>query len=343
MARVLMATGGTGGHVFPAMALAAELEDKVTLHFAGAKLASNRYFDQQAFPYTEIKSGAHIYELLPVCQGILQSLKLLKALSPQVVVGFGSYHSFPVLAAARLLRLPMILWAADSIPGKVIRWFSPYAQMTAIQFPAAAAHLKGATQLSAMPLRQGYFKQAIDRRTALNHYRLPGAKPVCLVFGGSQGARYLNEAVPEALQDFEVLHITGSEASVPCVAARYQSLGVTACVLPFESEMQRAWCAADIACLRAGAVTLAEQLAFEVPALLIPFPFAMEDHQTKNAEYIASLNLGIMLKEGSASATEMGAVLKKLLQSSSERQSSFQAYKQKGGVKTLKELVMERL
>lgn len=307
MPRLLIATGGTGGHIFPAQALAEGLKG-VEVLFAGAHLSSNRYFDKSRFAFRDVRSGAGVKGLLSVAGGIVDSVRVIRDFSPDLIVGFGSYHSFPLLAAGVFTRVPLVLWAADSVPGRVIRWFSPFAKVTAAQFPAASKQLKGTTCLADMPLR--YSKGAISKEEALAYYELPGKKPVCLVFGGSQGARFLNEKLPQVLGDFEVIHLAGS----PQEAARinYASFGIKAAVKPFETRMEMAWSAADVACLRAGAVTLAEALAFEVPALLIPFPHAMDNHQEMNADYLVSLGVAEKRLESTLKLEEVASLLHSL-------------------------------
>lgn len=343
MSRVLIATGGTGGHVFPAMALAHELKELgVDVEVAGAMLSSNRYIDK-TFPLHDVRSGSSVKSAFQITCGVYDSLKMIRFFNPRVIVGFGSYHTFPILAAGALKKIPLVLWAADSVPGKVIRWFSPFAKVTGVQFPEASNQLKGITALTGMPLRKGFHKDAISQAEARSYYKLPGKKPICLVFGGSQGAKYLNEHLPDGLDGFEVIHFAGSDREAEKVEKRYHERNVVAAVKAFEPEMARAWRAADIACLRAGAVSIAEQLAFEVPALLIPFPHAMDNHQEKNADYVVALHLAIKRLEGTTTSKEKGLLLQELWKTKKERQESFQLHKQKNTVKTLCALVMEHL
>lgn len=343
MPRVLIATGGTGGHVFPAMALANELKEAgMEVEVAGAKLSSNRYLDK-TFPFHDIRSGSGLKDVLQITCGVYDSLQKIRAFKPQVIVGFGSYHTFPLLAAGTLSKTPLVLWAADSVPGKVIRWFAPFAKVIGVQFPEAKKQLKGPAVLTSMPLRKGFHKEALSQREARNYYQLPGNKPVCLVFGGSQGAKYLNDHLPDSLEGFEAIHFTGSREEAERVERRYQARHIASAVKAFEPEMALAWRAADVACIRAGAVTIAEQLAFEVPALLIPFPFAMDNHQEKNADFVVSLNLAVKRLEGATTASERNLLLQQLWDTKKERQESFQSFKQKNQVTTLKALVMEQL
>ena len=342
MPKVLIATGGTGGHVFPALALASELEEKgVDVLMGGAKLSSSPFLRGHSVPLKDIRSGKNFREIFALGRGLYESVKLLRTFAPELIVGFGSYYSFPILAAGALCGVPILLWAADSIPGKVIRWFSPWAQLTALQFPVAAEHLKGKTTVCSMPLRQAL--KRVARKEALSRYGLEGRKPVCLVFGGSQGAKFLNRIAPLALTGFEVIHFSGNPEETPLLKGSYEALGIAAAVRDFEAEMQYAWSASDVVCMRAGALSIAELLEFEVPALLIPFPYASENHQEINADFAVSLGIASKSLESQMSPDALSRALRSLLQTGQERIDKLKAYKALEKRATLGELVMESL
>ncbi len=299
MPKLLIAAGGTGGHLFPAQALAQELlskNPKLELVFAGHGLSNSRYFNAEAFSYFDVASGtpfraSGLFSLLKIAAGTKKALKILKEFQPDLLVGFGSFHSFPLLLAAFMRGIPFLLFEANAAPGKVNRLFSKWAQVTALQFPHAAGKLRGKTLEVAMPMGERQKKFAIDKKAARLFFGLHPERFTFLVFGGSQGALSLNKIFCEAatflgkiLPEFQVIHLTGHKKDTEKVKNTYSLLNISACVKEFEQEMPIAWKAADFAIVRAGAATLSEQIIAEVPALLIPYPFASDDHQRKNAE-----------------------------------------------------------
>jgi UDP-N-acetylglucosamine--N-acetylmuramyl-(pentapeptide) pyrophosphoryl-undecaprenol N-acetylglucosamine transferase len=272
--KVLVATGGTGGHLFPAKQLTELMPDAESV-FAGHLLEKTPFFDRKV-PYYEIPSSNR--NPLILLTGLFRSFRLLWRFKPDVVVGFGSFHSFPVLLAAVLLRKKIVLFEANCSVGKVNRLFMPFAKKVAFQFP-----LKD-KKAAYVPLLPWIGKQTtmLSAAEARKSYGLDPDVFTILVFGGSQGAIFINKtfcAAAKLLQrPFQVIHFTGKEDSeikyeVPCV------------VLPFEKEMAKAYAAADLVVCRCGAGTTAELIRFQKPAILIPYPYAY-DHQRKNGEFL---------------------------------------------------------
>ncbi len=297
----MMAVGGTGGHIYPAVALADQIharDPSVEVLFAGGHLKNNPFFNQLGLPYKSI-TCAPFNSLNPIrlgsslslnIQGVYESVREIRRYAPSIIVGFGSYHSLPTLVAAKLCAVPVILFAADSHPGKVIRLFSGFSVATAVQFEEAAAYLKGCVHVVNMPLRKGMRNHAIAPSTARQYYGLDGNTTTMLVFGGSQGAAAINQAVlkmiaskgPSWSHRLQVIHIAGKEAFCSQLQQAYHDAGIKACIKPFEERMDLAWQACDFVLSRAGAASMAEQIEFEKPAILIPYPFASENHQEKN-------------------------------------------------------------
>jgi len=290
MPHIVIATGGTGGHIFPAEALAKELmADGYTITFIGGGLHTNRYFHRADFTYHEITAPPFsLLKLIPfslrIGRGITQACKLLEQLKPDLVIGFGSFYTVPVLTAARLHRAPILLFEPNAFPGKVTRLFSRWAKLSAVQFDEAGKHLKGPTSRVKMPLAN--FAIA-EKAQALDYFYLHSNLFTFLIFGGSQGARTINDlffaAARQAPALFQVIHITGDAAAAHDFRRKYAEAGIAACVKAFEERMDLAWSAASAAICRAGAATLAEARSYKVPSLVIPFAKAADDHQTKNA------------------------------------------------------------
>jgi UDP-N-acetylglucosamine--N-acetylmuramyl-(pentapeptide) pyrophosphoryl-undecaprenol N-acetylglucosamine transferase len=297
--RVIIAAGGTGGHLFPAQALAEELKEMLPgceILFLAKGLRTNPRFNNSQYPFHDIRANQiaiRPYTLMKACVniplGVLQSLKAMRQFAPDLVVGFGSYHTFPVLCAASLLDIPMVLHVADCVPGRVNRLFSKKAVLTGVFFPEAENALKGTVCRTTIPLRsQFYAPSKPSKEEAIVRYGLSEHKKTVLIFGGSQGAQKLNQLASQAicLTKLQVLHFTGSSTIQEELQELYARRGIAAVVRAFEPEMQYAWAAADLAIARAGASTIAEQMAFGVPSILVPYPYAMDQHQDKNAKYI---------------------------------------------------------
>lgn len=297
--RLVIAAGGTGGHLFPAMRLARYLHDKLPgleILFMGSGLESSPLFDRESFSYCDIPSapwrGIGPLSLWRLChgnsRGFLAANKRMKAFDPSAVIGFGSYHTLPVMAATWMRRCPLFLYEANTVPGKVNKLFSRYATTTAVQFPLVGDIMKGALLPVAIRRLRELPNPELKAR-ARHHYGLDPHLPTILIAGGSQGALVVNDAAIKALTPppfpLQVLHLTGSRAPLESYRSVYSESGVTAAILPFEPEMELAWAAADLFVGRAGAGTIAELLEAEVPALLIPYPWSRDHHQEKNGEF----------------------------------------------------------
>lgn len=306
--KVIITVGGTGGHIFPALALGKQLIQSNTaleIQYVGGNLSSNPYFENAIFPSHSISSAtfkqknpwAILQSIGKILLGISQSYKLLKSIQPDLVVGFGSYYTLPILLAAKMLGIPFILHEANSIPGKVNRLLSKYASAVGIHFPETANLLKGKTYEVGLPLRPGYHKGACTPSQAREYFDLDSSKFTILIFGGSQGAANLNKLVSQALthslkdqkMNVQIIHLTGDSTFAQFLRIEYQKSGLKACVKPFESRMDLAWQAADLSIARAGASTIAEAMEFEVPVILVPYPYATDHHQDKNADFLVQM------------------------------------------------------
>lgn len=276
--KVLIAAGGTGGHLFPAQQLTELLKEDCELIFAGYKLSQSHFFEKEKIPFREIPSSPIKKPLsffISSLKGLWKSVSLIWKWKPDVVVGFGSYHSFPVLLAAALLRKKLVLFEANCILGKVNRLFLPAAETIALQFPAI---VKKGVFVPMLPWKKKGWSGT--KEEARREYGLDPSRKTILVFGGSQGASFLNEKMPEVVQglDVQVLHLTGKGGK-----AEYSCSAV---VKEFETEMGKAYAAADLVVCRSGAGSCAELIQFQKPSLLIPYPYAAEDHQRINGHFL---------------------------------------------------------
>jgi UDP-N-acetylglucosamine--N-acetylmuramyl-(pentapeptide) pyrophosphoryl-undecaprenol N-acetylglucosamine transferase len=341
-AKILIATGGTGGHVYPAMGLAQQLLSEVPevrILFVGGGLEHNRYFDSRRFACESISCGflsghspwPFLRASYRITKGIWQSRRILREFMPDVVVGFGSYHAFPSVVAAKLMSIPIVLHEANMIPGKVNRFLAPWAELIGVQFPETARLLeektrgkvKGKAIEVGVPLREGFKYASISKAQALAYFGLDQNKVTLLVFGGSQGAAAINQIIKQALsalkRPLQVLHIAGESKCVQELSAFYEEKGIKACVKSFENRMEIAWQAADLAICRSGAGTIAEQMEFEVPAILIPFPRATENHQEHNADFmVATVGGAVKFLENEATSSRVVLCLHDLLKNEAE-------------------------
>lgn len=312
--KVMITSGGTGGHIFPAMALAEQLEPHAEVVFIGGGLSKNRYFHKEMFPYKDVSCGnvsfkkpfKSLVSFGNIIKGIWTSRQLIKQWKPDIVVGFGSYYTLPTILAAKICGIPIVLHEANRIPGRVNRLLSNHVALTGVHFPDTAFQLKGKSLEIPIPLRKEYKKDRMSLYDARAYFGLLPECSTFLIFGGSQGAQAINRLSSEALLlcekegfSFQVIHITGCDATAKELQAGYSKAGIRSCVKAFENHMHLAWQAADFMISRSGAGTVAEQLEFEVPGVLIPFPQAMDNHQESNADFMAYIiGGGIKCREG---------------------------------------------
>lgn len=287
---IVIACGGTGGHVFPGMATGQALKNRghaVTLWLSGRSIEESTLpgWDGPVF-----RTGARPigFRTLPALLAILvRVVRQLRIERPDVLLAMGCYSSVSPVLAARLLGIPVVLHEANAVPGKAVAFLSRFARVTAIGFPTTARLLPGrATVCTGMPVRSNIVGQPpMDGFT-------PGSGFTVLVTGGSLGAHAVNELASAALvhlrdqgkgAGFQVIHQCGP-ADEPVLRSRYAAAGIHAAVTPFLREMGRAYASADLAIARAGAATCAELCLCGVPAILIPLPTAIRDHQRLNAE-----------------------------------------------------------
>lgn len=300
--RIVISAGGTGGHLFPAQALAEELTQQIPsvecLFIAGG-LQTNRYFDRHNFSFQEIACSPLIsknpFNLckggINLLKGFFQCISILKNYHPQIVVGFGSYYTTPVLLAAKWLKIPIILHEANSVPGKANKWLDRFATCVALHFPSTASYFKTKSVLVGLPLRKGYQINTITRETAVAYYGLSSHQPIILICGGSQGAHAINQLIKKWIplikdRTWQFIHLTGNKEEIIHLQTIYSSHGISAVVKQFEEKMQFAWQASDAFIGRSGASTIAESIEFEIPGILIPYPHATDHHQEKNADFL---------------------------------------------------------
>lgn len=290
---MIVAGGGTGGHLFPGLAVAEALsaaEDAQVLFVGSASgieatVIPTTRFPFRALPISGLRGrgvrGALTFAVqLPLA--LVRAWRIVATFRPHLVLGLGGYGSVPVVLAAWLRRVPSVLLEQNAHPGMANRWLARLARRVCTTFAASARFFPPSKVVqTGNPVRQ----LAGTRQPATGHFTL-------FVFGGSQGARTINRAAVEAVKilgkdipSLQVIHQTGT-ADVEWVMEQYRDSGVSVEVLPFVHDMGDAYGRADLVVCRAGATTIAELTALGKPAILIPYPYAADDHQRANAEVL---------------------------------------------------------
>ena len=303
-------------------------------------LATSRYFNREVFQFEEIACATFspgnplqvLKGMKKISSGIIQSRKILQDFNPDVIVGFGSFFTLPVLAAAALLRKPIVLHEQNAIPGKVNRTFARWAHTATITFPSTRSYLKGKAAKNAVEVIFPQRKRGPSTdQEAWDYFGLQKCeRPLLLVFGGSQGAVRLNALFLESislLPPVQVLHFTGNEERACEARKRYQDLAIAACVKPFEPRMDLAMRIADCAVTRAGAATVCELIDNALPALLVPYPFAAENHQEENgAHFVSIVKGGKMYKENEIDTALLAHSIVELLANQKTARNHIKAY-----------------
>ena len=296
--RVLIAAGGTGGHVFPALAVASALQGK---GWHAEWVGSDRGLEQRVVPAAGI--GLHVLNFagvrgkgmgallsLPIrlMKELFDAAKIVSRANPQVVMAFGGYVTFPVGLIARWRRIPLCIHEQNAVMGTANRWLARIANRVLVTFPKTRFAPQSA-RVSGNPVRASILAlQESESRYASRQGPLR-----ILVVGGSLGARALNQKLPAAFAQairqgaaLEIRHQTGV-ADLDSVKQAYQSEKVSAVCMAFINDMDQAYAWADLLICRAGASTVTEVAAAGVAALFVPLPSAIDDHQTANARYLA--------------------------------------------------------
>jgi UDP-N-acetylglucosamine--N-acetylmuramyl-(pentapeptide) pyrophosphoryl-undecaprenol N-acetylglucosamine transferase len=314
MSRVLFAGGGTGGHLYPALALAAALKQEkpgTEVHFVGARrgvearVLPNEQQPHTLLPFEPLRRD-RVWQNWRLVPSLLNSVRGLRKLfgefRPQLVVGTGGYASAPACLYAVARGIPVAVQEQNSHAGLTTRALSRWARQVHLGFPEARRYLKPGrqTEITTLgnPIRPP--DPGIDRYAARARFGLKPDSKVVLVVGGSQGSRAINEAVLAALQPtqgLEILWVTGP-AHLESINSRLPEHAKTFVrTVGYINHMPEALAAADVAISRAGAMATAELLAWGIPALLIPLPTAAADHQTHNARALAEAGAAVMLSE----------------------------------------------
>lgn len=316
---IMIMAGGTGGHVFPALAVAENLRAKGwTVSWLGTeKGLENRVVPARGFEIDYLSVAglrgkgltAKLKSVLLLFKACLQARKYLRARKPDVVLGMGGFVAGPGGLMAKLLSIPLIIHEQNRVVGTTNRLLANMANQVLEAFPDSFPASKKAI-CTGNPLRADFLNlpEKMPWQAA--------ARPLhVLVVGGSQGAQVLNQTVPQAiaaLENVEVKHQTG-EAMFEEVNIAYQNLQVSAEVLKFIEDMPAAYQWADLLICRSGAMTVSEVAAAGLAAIFVPLPHAIDDHQTANARYLTDAGAGVMMLQKELTAQNLATVIKEKL------------------------------
>jgi UDP-N-acetylglucosamine--N-acetylmuramyl-(pentapeptide) pyrophosphoryl-undecaprenol N-acetylglucosamine transferase len=316
MTKVLIAAGGSGGHIFPAVALARRISQKdkdADILFVGSDKSIDRtIFMKEGFRFKLLSANKLPYKrsyktiLFFIGLGLdtLRAIFIVMFYRPSVVVGFGGYISSPVSVAAYLFRVPVVAHEQNVVPGRANRILFNLASKVAISFTETRECMKGLVSKAVYtgnPIRASIYRD--DRSLGATRLGVDPKKFTILVIGGSQGARGLNDKFLQALAcmdhktiaSLQVVHITGASDYVQAGEA-YKALGVQNRVFSFVDEIEDAYSVADLVVTRSGASAIFELALFGKPMILVPYPFAMS-HQTDNARAFSSRDAAIEIAE----------------------------------------------
>jgi UDP-N-acetylglucosamine--N-acetylmuramyl-(pentapeptide) pyrophosphoryl-undecaprenol N-acetylglucosamine transferase len=321
--RIVIAGGGTGGHLYPGIAVARELLVRragAEISFAGtARGIEWLVVPREGFPLEVLRSGGlkgkslaqrlRGAALLPL--SLFDAWRIVSKRRPHLVIGVGGYSSGPVVLMAALRRVPTMLLEQNAVPGLTNRLLSRVVDAAAVAFEPTAGFFAGKAFVSGNPVRPEFVRAEQRAQEAAAHDHATGVG--VLVFGGSQGAHAINMAMVEAASELaargpalRLTHQTG-ERDVEMVRGAYRAAGLQADVEPFLYDMGRRIGEADLIVCRAGATTLAEITAAGKPSILIPLPTATDDHQRKNAETLASAGAAEMMLQREVTGSTLAA------------------------------------
>jgi len=322
--RVLIAAAGTGGHIYPGIAVAKEIlrrDPQSQIRFVGtARGLENKLVPQAGFELSIIDSTglknvsvlARLRGLTVLPRSFSDARRVIKEFRPDVVIGAGGYVSGPVLLTAAVMKRPTLVMESNALPGLTNRTLARFVDRAAVSFEASLAYFRGKGVVTGNPVRREFFEISAKAREA--------ARFTVLVFGGSQGARAINEAMMAALPQLEhlrselwITHQTG-EADFERVKQAYLNSGweKQADIRRYIDDMVVSFANADLVICRAGATTTAELIAAGKASIMIPFPLAADDHQRKNAEALVAKGAAKMILQKDLTASRLAKEIEDL-------------------------------
>lgn len=318
--KLMISGGGTGGHIYPALALIDTLKQRHTnlevLYVGTENGLEADLVPRTGVPFKSIRIAglkrSLSLENVKTAYWFMQSVRTLrkemKAFRPDVVIGTGGFVSGPVVYTAQQLGIPTILHEQNSIPGLTNKFLSKKASRVALSFQGSDVHFPGANvRLIGNPRGSEVLKTVVDESAIRKQYGL-GSAPLVVVYGGSRGAEAINRAVLEAIptlaeQPLEMLYVTGNVHYETVLASAQPSTNVK--IVPYVYDMPAVLACASLVVSRAGASTISELTALGLPSILIPSPYVTADHQTKNASALVENGAAILLRENELNGSSL--------------------------------------
>ncbi len=314
--RIIIAGGGTGGHIFPAIAIAnalKKIDSTIEILFVGAKgkmemekvpQAGYKIVGLDIVGFNRSSLIKNIGLPFKIIKSYFQARKIMKEFMPDVVVGVGGYASFPMLQVAQQRKIPTVIQEQNSFAGKTNRLLGKKAKKVCVAYDGMEKFFpKEKIIITGNPVRAVISQSTITRSEGIKFFGLDENKKTVLVVGGSLGAKSINEAVDKHLDELlnaglQLIWQTGKPYSEKAKQSVRGKIGVWA--NDFITQIEFAYAAADMVISRAGAIAIAELCVMKKPVLFIPFPFAAEDHQTVNAMSLVNKNAALMVKDSEA-------------------------------------------
>lgn len=326
--RMLLAAGGTGGHLFPGVAVAeaAQREFGAEVLFVGTQHGMEKEmiprlgFALRFIPAEQLRGRnwrGMLHALWAACRAVGVAWRIVQEFAPDVIFSIGGYASGPTVLVGWLKRVPCVLLEPNAIPGMTNKWLGHFAKKICVGFPQTASWFPPHKAVwTGNPVR---WNATTAQEPPTSPPVLPSSQFTVLIFGGSAGARRLNHTLPQALallgkgpETLRIIHQTGKADHME-VGAAYTRLGLEAEVVPFIEAMREYYIVADLVICRAGAMTLAELTSLGKPAILIPYPYAVDDHQRANAEILVQAGAALMVLDTDLTpermAEEIGALM----------------------------------
>lgn len=288
---VVITGGGTGGHFYPAISLTESLiKEGIKVHYIGSVRGIEKIVIKEfAIPYDLLNIKP--YSLKNLVKNALETIKAFKVISkvkPSVIVGFGGYVMVPVIISSLLKKVPFILHEQNAVPGRANKLFSKWAHMVTTGFKETDKYFSNSrVTYTGTPIRKEFY--GVSKEEALTNFSFTGGKPVILVLGGSKGSQFLNKIAGEVLpmllnnNDFYAIHLTGQDDYEEIIGiCNHHNLSAKWKIYPFLQDIWKAIACSRVVLTRGGGSALAELARFRVKAIVVPYPYAINDHQYYN-------------------------------------------------------------
>ncbi len=359
--KVLVVAGSSGGHIFPALALLEHLKQnysRADTRLVLPKSNVKKDIETLGFKTAYVDSvsieakidSRNLLAIFKFLKGTWQSLIILLRFEPDVVVGFGSITSIPLVMFSWLMRLKVVLHEQNVVPGQANRFLSKFCDRIAVSFDQTREYLKDCPNkivFTGNPLRRNLVR--VDKTKCREFFILEENKFTILVMGGSQGSLRINHGFLKALaalpgrKNLQVIHLAGSHDEAK-LNQEYSGLEVKARIFPFLNEMEYALSLADLAVCRAGATSIQELIHYRLPAILLPYPFAYQ-HQMANAKVLSAIGAAAILEDKELDSDKLRVILGEILsdpRSLEKMRRGYDSLKQVEAAKQLAGLVMDR-